>query len=814
MLRVKFIINENPMKKTLNANLLFPFLIAAASIIIQPNPARANTPHLIINEIQVAGANSNDEFVELFNPTDASIDLEGYKLTKKTKGGTENTLVSAAKFSGTVEARGYFLIAHLDYKDGIAADLPYSSSSYSISKDNTVLLYDKNGTLLDKVGFGTASDFETAPAPNPNSNESIERLDFVDTDNNAADFSANTSPSPRNSSFIETDGENSSADTGDDGSDNDNPAPDTSNPCTVPSKDIRLNEILPYPAGGEEFVEVVNIGSVCADISGWIVMDETNHKKVFPEKSILQPGEYLFLEGNLYLNNDSDTVYLLDKNGNSKNDALDRVFFEKAKKGFSCSFDGNIWNWTSSPTPGKKNVIDSDNSDENQGDSDSNSENDISSSGKAYLNEIFPNPKKDSGDEEYIEIAGGENAPVDLFGWRLKDESKSKGFQFKEHIVLNPGEYLAIYKSQSKIALNNSNESVYLYNPKGEVASSASFEKSLRGASYNFDGENWPASNALRSNAGWKWSKYLTPGKKNKFDSPPTVKIKKPKNIFKEILAEFSAIAKDKETKKLKYSWDFGDGKKSSLKKTTHKYLDTGKYTVTLAVADESQTVEKSFTVNVKNSFRPDLEIVKIVPNPAGADNEGETIDIKNNSGKKVNLAGWKIATGSGEKMYNHPIGSEVNMNPNETKTITREFSKFSLNNKAGKVQLAMPDGKIVDEVEYSKDKIAEDEAYAKTDGEWQWIAPEEQDENANKETDTDDKSGNESANEEEPTDEEILGAVDETVSEYSPAETIFFSENAFIFLSKTGFFPPAQEKNYCPMHQSSSLDLLVASLI
>ena len=153
-------------------------------------------------------------------------------------------------------------------------------------------------------------------------------------------------------------------------------------------------------------------------------------------------------------------------------------------------------------------------------------------------------------------------------GWKIKDASKGKGYQFKEHVILNPNEYLVVYKTDSKISINNSNETVYLYDPQSELASSVTFAKSFKNSSYSFDGKEW------------KWTKYLTPGKKNKFDSAPTVKIEKPKNVYKNILAEFSAKAKDKETKKLKYAWDFGDGKKSYLKDTSHKYLDTGKYTV------------------------------------------------------------------------------------------------------------------------------------------------------------------------------------------------------------------------------------------
>lgn len=434
---------------------------------------------------------------------------------------------------------------------------------------------------------------------------------------------------------------------------------------------------------------------------------------------------------------------------------------------------------------------------------------DYPSSGKIYLNEIFPNPKNKS-DEEYIEIANGGSEEVDLFGWKLKDASKSKGHQFKEHITLAPGEYLAIYKSDSKISLNNSSETVSLYDPQNELVSSATYIKTVKNSSYSFDGETW------------KWSKYLTPGAKNKFDSPPKIKIKRPKNVYKGIAAEFSADAKDKESKKLKYSWDFGDGKKSSLKKTAHKYLDTGKYTVALTVSDESQTVEKSFVVKVKNPSRPNLEIVKIVPNPTGQDSNGEIINIKNNSGKKVDLTGWKIATGSGEKMYNHPISRELIVNSGETKTITREFSKFSLGNKSGKVQLVMPDGKMVDEVSYSKEKITEDEAYVKNDGEWIWLVPDiEEGGISQEETEIiDDPTGEieaeeNIAEENEDAGGEVLGANDEAKSPVENLHPGFSSENAYAFLSHIGFGLPPTEQNFCPRsNYPFSIAFLLASSI
>lgn len=624
----------------------------AVSLFSAVNFAQAETmPYIIINEVQISGENSNDEFIELFNPADTSIDLKGYKLAKKTKtGSTESVLVSAAKFSGTIQARGYFLIAHPNYKDEISADLAYSSSTYSVSKDNTIFLYNKDGVLLDEIGFGEVNNAnsENSPAPNSDANQSIERTSFIDTDNNASDFSINTSPTPKNSTLVETDTE--------DDSDDDNNIPDDPEKCATFSKNIRLNEIL-------------------------------------------------------------------------------------------------------------------------------------------------PNPKNDEEKEEFIELVNGDSELVDLFGWTIRDGSKTRKYVFKEHIELESGKYFAVYRPDSKITLNNSSESVTLYNPQGEITSSVSWDKSTKDASYGFDGKKW------------KWSKYLTPNKKNKFDSEPSVKIVKPKRAFKGLLTKFGAKAKDKETKKLKYAWDFGDGKKSYLAETSHKYLDTGKYTVTLAITDYSQTVEKSFTLQVKKYPRPDIEIVKIVPNPAGKDSEGEIVGVRNNSKKKIDLAGWKIATGAGKNIYNHPIIGEIGLGPGETKAITREICKFSLNNKAGKVSLVMPDTKTADAVEYEKGKIAEDEAYAKIDGEWQWITPEINNESSD--------SGDEVTNEVAPTSEnenmgEVLGATDENIFASPNFRSRFTSEDAYIFLNRINFAKPFEkEMSYRPATDpSSSIAYLIASLI
>lgn len=166
---------------------------------------------VLITEIQVAGETARDEFIELYNSTENEIDLSGWKLRRKTSSGEdESALVSDAFFSGTLPAKHHFLIIpqaeegeENPYTGSTQEDLTYSSASYSITNNNTVLLYDQNDFLIDKVGYGEATDFEglgAAPAPAPH--ESISRIvaegNYQDSDDNANDFELTKTANPQN----------------------------------------------------------------------------------------------------------------------------------------------------------------------------------------------------------------------------------------------------------------------------------------------------------------------------------------------------------------------------------------------------------------------------------------------------------------------------------------------------------------------------------------------------------------------------------------------------------------------------------------
>lgn len=198
----------------------FLSLCLTPALLLRRTSVSAAARHIVISEIQVSGDTANDEFVELYNPTGQSQNLTGWRL-RKVSGSSGINLV--ADMSGTIPAYGFYLIAHPGYDGLPAADLLYTATSSGITSSSTVYLYSDEGvTLVDKVGIGTASDFEGSPAATPSANGSIERkangastLDSMqtggadelsgngeDSDNNGNDFVLRAGSQPQNSYSI------------------------------------------------------------------------------------------------------------------------------------------------------------------------------------------------------------------------------------------------------------------------------------------------------------------------------------------------------------------------------------------------------------------------------------------------------------------------------------------------------------------------------------------------------------------------------------------------------------------------------------
>lgn len=200
--------------KTLIAILLLIFITVYA--IYTPKVKADQALHIVISEVKTAGTKTTDEFVELYNPTNQAVDISGWKLTRKTSGGTESNLASS--LTGIIQSHGYYLIAHPDYSELSNPDFSYDENN-SITSNNTVILYNNQNAVIDKVGFGSASDFEGSSETDPASGTSRERKALQtststtmgiggddefqgngeDTDNNSDDFVLRSTPQPQNS---------------------------------------------------------------------------------------------------------------------------------------------------------------------------------------------------------------------------------------------------------------------------------------------------------------------------------------------------------------------------------------------------------------------------------------------------------------------------------------------------------------------------------------------------------------------------------------------------------------------------------------
>ncbi|MEK7580127.1 MAG: lamin tail domain-containing protein, partial [Patescibacteria group bacterium] len=549
-------------------------LIVALFFSIRPASAGALN-HLVITEIQSAGQISvDDEFIELYNPTNQAIDLTGYILKKKTNSGNENTLVAASRFSGkTIASQRYLLLARQDkYQGQILPDI-FWPSSYNLSPDNTLLLYDASGGIIDKVGWGSAVDFEGSAISNSETGKSLERRKdnnnfYLDTDNNNQDFFIQNNPNPQNSSYQPSTAPsgpvcgngileaNEACDDGNmanndgcsafcqveqssGGGEENNPAPVikiTPEPLyQVQPSDVVINEIFPEPdaqKGETEWIELYNHTKHSFDLADWIIEDNTQRPQSLAGLTIPAYNFLLITKGehfNFTLNNGGDILIL--KKANNIIDQIAYGDFEDGnvannapRPGLSKSIGRNTGKTdtnddkkdffiTEKPTPRENNILQSL---IYLADPDSRGEegaNEQASSYKIFISEIFPNSSGQDKDKEWLEIYNKGDEPVNLANWQLIGGlNYSKKYTFPENSKILAKTYLVLKDSDLKFTLRNKSENILLIDGQGRTIDKISYQDAPEEMSLvrNSDGEIM-------------WSATPTPGKENLFINPDDI---------------------------------------------------------------------------------------------------------------------------------------------------------------------------------------------------------------------------------------------------------------------------------------------------
>jgi hypothetical protein len=160
----------------------------------QNSPPASSAPnHLLIAAVQIAGVESGNDFVKIYNPTSVAVDVSGWKLRKKSSTGTDASLREFPTGS-SVAAGAYFVWANS--VDGFAQSIGAGASSTgTLAANNSVALFDASGTQVDAVAWGTGTNQYVegaAYSTSPTANQVLERKSasgvIVDTDNNANDF--------------------------------------------------------------------------------------------------------------------------------------------------------------------------------------------------------------------------------------------------------------------------------------------------------------------------------------------------------------------------------------------------------------------------------------------------------------------------------------------------------------------------------------------------------------------------------------------------------------------------------------------------
>ncbi len=240
-------------KKVLKTIIVLLFLLSPFYLVRAIEPLS-----VIINEIAWMGTevSYNDEWIELYNNTDNSINLEGWVLKAEDKTPKINLL-------GTVPNNGFYLLERTDDDTvpAVAADLIYKGA---LGNNGEYLkLYNNSGNLVDEVNCSDgwfAGDNSTK--------QTMERTDSGWQDSSepgGTPAAENSSPPADGELFSESSREAEEKE-----------KVETGSLPTYPSG-VVLSEILPSPEGPDaenEWVEILNQNDFEVNISGWKIKDK------------------------------------------------------------------------------------------------------------------------------------------------------------------------------------------------------------------------------------------------------------------------------------------------------------------------------------------------------------------------------------------------------------------------------------------------------------------------------------------------------------------------------------------------------------
>lgn len=660
------------------------FFLAGGFFILGNFSLAATADHLVISEIQVAGVTSDDEFIEIYNPTTAPIDLEvlPIKLHIRNSAGTDQNR-ALTFINKMIPAHGYFLIGPSSgYSGTTPLDATYSASGNKLVANGGVYI-SKNISaevdVIDKVGWGTqpSPGYETTPfTENPSANQSIERKfggdlgNGEDTNDNSADFTLQTTPNPQNTtsppkpdlppgpvcgnSICES-GENSLT----------CPTDCSSPPAEPGVGDVVINEFVSDPAEGEEWIEIYNKKSFDINLTGWTIEDGVGTISTLSGTIAIDGFQIIELSSSK-LNNSGDIIKLKKSDGTiidqvSYGDWNDGNISDNAPKasdpnstarktdGQDTDNDLSDFTVTTTLTKGASNIITAPPSEGGGGTPPPPTPSSPPSwpVGSLLINEFVADPT--DGSNEWIELYNPTNAAIALADWTIEDGGET--VTALSGNVPSLGFYVL---EKPKGILNNAGDIIILKDPAGMIIDQATY------GDWD-DGE--------------------------KSDNAPSAP--DPNSVARKTDGQDS-------------NNDFND--------------------FVVATPTKNATNAGGVAQNNNATYSRDIIINEVLPNPKGDDSQNEFIELKNIGSAEIDLADWKIGDAS-SKTYTVKAAdfASTKIKPNEFFVLYRKVTGIALNNTGTEdVKLLGPDGVLITSIEYSG-AVAEDTSYAREEQNYFW---------------------------------------------------------------------------------------------
>lgn len=356
------------------------FAVAIVGMAFFATSARALSDHLMITAVQVDGVGAaTQEYVEIYNGTDSDLPLDDYKLrlVPSTNNPATTKLIDlniAAETPGTVlKSHGFALVASGDYVPVTGGIVDYrilGANSLSMTGAG-VGIVDPSGNVVDKLAWGTVTDYEgSAPvtpkpkSPTPGLIMMRKMIDggFEDTDNNASDFTIETAYVPRAGDVYElpvdvcanVEGVQSRVPTGMYLVD--------ANCQSVAS--LRITELLPNPGAMPdaqgEYIELYNPGDAAVSLAGYVLQAGTNYSySIVLTSGQVLPKSYVAVyasASHITLANSGGRVRLLAPDGSG--DVVDEAApYPAMGDDQAWALIGEIWQISDQATPEEANVL-------------------------------------------------------------------------------------------------------------------------------------------------------------------------------------------------------------------------------------------------------------------------------------------------------------------------------------------------------------------------------------------------------------------------------------------------------------------------